>query len=201
MRYKDENGVRKKIFLIHKPANKAGVRFLTVENKERTDDIWAYTPELRQVRRMDKSEKHKGMLGTQDYVWTLEDTEIQYVEDYNIKLLREEKIDNLDCYVLELTKKDKSNTQYSKIHFWVVKEKFIEKRREFYNKEGKMFKTQEFIGYMDIPGGATHRIMKTHNLESGYITSYKIQNAAYGERAKVDPEMFTLKFLETGRIR
>ncbi len=33
LRYKDENGIRKKIFMIQKPANKRGVRALTIENK------------------------------------------------------------------------------------------------------------------------------------------------------------------------
>jgi len=201
MRYKDSDGIRKKIFMIQRPANKAGTRFLTVENSERKDDIWAYTPELRQVRRMPKSENYKGMLGTHDHVWTLEDTEIQYVDDYNIEILREETIDDIDCYLLELVKKDQSNTQYSKIHFWVVKDTFVEKRREFYNKDGKKFKVQEFMGYMQIPGGWTHRIMKVTNLDTEYITSYRIQNAAYGKSAKVRPEFFTLRFVETGRVR
>lgn len=202
-RYKDEGGIRKKAVVLHKPANARGTRFLTVENKGRKDDVWVYLPELRQVRRMESADKSKGFLGSPDGTYTYEDLELESVEDFNIKLIGEETIsvDNVDCYILELVKKDQSDTQYGKINLWIVKDKFIQKKREFYDKSGRKFKEQDYTGLMEIPGGWMFKIMKIKNLDTGWATAFKVINSAQGEAAKVEKGVFTTNYLETGVIR
>ncbi len=202
-RYKDKGGIRKKAVVLHKPANARGTRFLTIENKDRKDDVWVYTPELRQVRRMETADKSKGFLGSPDGTYTYEDLELEAVEDFNIKLLRQEtvSVDNVECYLLELVKKDQSDTQYGKIHLWIVKDKYIQKKREFFDKDGKKFKVQEYTGLMKIPGGWAFKIMKIENLNTGWATAFKVINMAMGEAARIEKGIFTTNYLETGVIR
>ncbi len=202
-RYKDEKGIRKKAVVLHKPANARGTRFLTIENKDKKDDVWVYIPDLRQVRRMEPSDKDKGFLGSPDGTYTYEDLELEAVEDFDIKLLKEEvvSVDNTDCYVLELVKKDQEDTQYGKMHMWIVKDKFIVKRREYFDKSGKKFKEQEYLNLMEVPGGWQHKIMKITNLSTGWATAFKVMNVAIGDAVKVEKGVFTLNYLETGVIR
>jgi len=66
-----------------------------------------------------------------------------YVNDYQGTLLQEEKVNDEDCYVLDLTAVDKKVT-YDKIKYWVSKKRLVGVKAEFYTVSGKLFKTAEF---------------------------------------------------------
>lgn len=66
-----------------------------------------------------------------------------YISYYDHKILREDTIDGIGYYVLELTATNRLAT-YSRIVYWVSKKKFKGEKAEFYTASGKLFKRAEF---------------------------------------------------------
>ena len=61
------------------------------------------------------------------------------IEVYNSKIIGSEKINDVDCYVLELTAKEEGTTYYSR-KLWVDKSNWLPRRQELYAKSGKLLK-------------------------------------------------------------
>ncbi|MCP4265019.1 MAG: outer membrane lipoprotein-sorting protein [Candidatus Brocadiaceae bacterium] len=66
-----------------------------------------------------------------------------YVEDYKAVLLSEEKVNDEDCFVLDLTAVNNKVT-YDRIKYWVSKSRLVGVKAEFYTISGKLFKAAEF---------------------------------------------------------
>ena len=67
------------------------------------------------------------------------------------KLLREEKVNNEDCYVVESVSKDK-DYMYSKTITWILKDKWIGLKKEFYDEDEELLKILKVNKYEDIGG-------------------------------------------------
>jgi hypothetical protein len=82
------------------PADVRGTVSLTVENSEpgRDDDIWIYLPALKKVRRLVSSNKKDSFVGTD---FSYGDVIGYRVADWTHRILREEKVDGFDCWVME----------------------------------------------------------------------------------------------------
>lgn len=67
------------------------------------------------------------------------------------KLLREEKLNGEDCYVVESIPKDK-DYMYSKTITWIIKDKWIGLKKEFYDEDEELLKILKVNKYEDING-------------------------------------------------
>lgn len=126
--------------LFQSPPDVKGTKTLLVEHTGKDDDIWIYLPAMKKVRRLVSSNKKDSFVGTD---FSYGDVIGHKVEDWKHVLLKEEKIDGRDCYVVESTPKKPEvgeNTGYSKRVGWIDKESFVALKGESYDLGGKLYK-------------------------------------------------------------
>ncbi|MES2669012.1 MAG: outer membrane lipoprotein-sorting protein [Pseudomonadota bacterium] len=138
-----DNGVDSAVMTrFAQPADIKGTGFLQIENRAADDDIWVYLPALGKTRRLAANNKRDSFFGT-DFAYG--DILLPAVEQYRHKLLRQEKIDGSDCYVIESTPGDaktRADTGYSRRIIWVDTRSYVERKVEYYDPRGTLLKTQ-----------------------------------------------------------
>ncbi|MCF7929073.1 MAG: outer membrane lipoprotein-sorting protein [Spirochaetales bacterium] len=191
---KESQEGNKSIIVFHKPASVENTRFLTVENPGRDDDQWIYLPALGRVRRIAASEGDSSFMGTD---FTYDDMQSRDVEESTYTLLREERAQGRDCYVVESVPKESSDSQYSRQVAWVAKEIWVPVRVDFYDKQGELFKRMTVSRIERVQGFWTPINTTMKNLQTGHSTKLDIQRLEYNE--ELQDGLFTVNFLKTGR--
>jgi outer membrane lipoprotein-sorting protein len=99
------------------PSRAKGQAMLLLNN---ADDIWAYFPRTRRIRKLATHAKRQKMEGS-DFSYEDMGSGDEFIDEYKSKLLGEEKKEGYICYKLELIRRKKSDAGYSKLTVWVVK--------------------------------------------------------------------------------
>ncbi|TDT71757.1 outer membrane lipoprotein-sorting protein [Hypnocyclicus thermotrophus] len=201
--YDEANDLSRSIMVFKAPASVKNTRFLQVENKDRDDDKWIYLPALKRVRRISSSEGSSSFMGSD---FTYDDMETRDVEEDNHKLLREEKLGNYDCYVIESKAKNSEDSQYDKVISWVSKEHFIVVKAELYSKKTKKIEKILTVKQDLAQVNGIWTIFETimENVETGHKTKLYIKRSKSGSpyieyNKAINPARFTQKYLKTGR--
>lgn len=106
----------------------------------RGHDLWAFFPDVSKPLRLSLQERLIGEVANGDIA------RVNFSGDYGAELLRVDKIEGKDYYVLGLTAKTPDVT-YGKAVLWAAKETFWPLKAEFYAVSGRLLKTcsyQEF---------------------------------------------------------
>ena len=122
-----------------KGADKTLVKFLNADVKGQyllmlDDAMWIYMPNTRKPIRITPLQRLMGNASNGDVART------RYADDYSATLKREEVIDGVSCFMLELTAKREAAT-YQRIEYWISKENLRPKKAEIYLTSGKHYKT------------------------------------------------------------
>ena len=133
-----------------KGTDKTYVEFLSPREKGRHllmlgDDMWVYLPDTSRPVRITPLERLSGDASNGDVART------NYANDYTPVYLREEKVGEVNCHVLELTARRKGAT-YQRILYWLRVEDARPVRAEFYLTSGKHIKSATFDSYEQIGG-------------------------------------------------
>ena len=194
----DEQGNHRTVIVFQSPASIAGTRFLTRENAGRANDQWIFQPSLgNKARRLVASEGSSSFLGTDlsnDDIASLNRN--TGLDTHSI--LREEKLRDRDCYVIESIPKD-SGYQYSKMILWIDRETYVNYQVELYDRRGNKIKLLEILELKEIQDRLSPMVMQMTTLAAGTSTTIYTDILRYNDNI---PEMvFTTEFLETGRTR
>ena len=142
----------KDIVLVTYPTTAKGLAVLTwtYEETERDQDVWLWIPSLKKVRKVSASESDDAFMGSD---FTVEEVSTRSFEDeiyaligekkfpgYKFEHTGEMKFKGAPCFVIEATPK-KPHWYYSKRVVWVDKETGGNILDEYYDKNGKLFKT------------------------------------------------------------
>ena len=133
-----------------KGTDKTYVEFMSPREKGRHllmlgDDMWVYLPDTSRPVRITPLERLSGDASNGDVART------NYAVDYTPVYLRDEKIGDVNCHLLELTAKRKGAT-YQRILYWLRVEDARPVRAEFYLTSGKHIKSASFDDYTQIGG-------------------------------------------------
>jgi outer membrane lipoprotein-sorting protein len=66
-----------------------------------------------------------------------------YVNQYTHEIVGEESIQNLNCYIIELTPKADAAVVWGKVKAWISKDDFYQLKLEFYDEDNYMVNYQE----------------------------------------------------------
>lgn len=121
-----------------KPENERG-RVLLM--KER--NLWAFFPSVSKPLRLSMQERLIGEVSNGDIA------RANFSGDYDAKLLRVEKEDGKEYYMLELDAKSPEVT-YGKVYLWVQKGNFWPSKAEFYAISGKLLKICSYEEYATL---------------------------------------------------
>jgi len=166
----------KSLTIFDSPKDIKGTAFLNYTHKEGADDQWLYLPALKRVKRISSRNKSGSFMGSE---FSYEDIASQEIEKYTYKLLREEKYEEMDCFVIDRVPVDKKNSGYSRQVTWVDKLEYRTWKVEYYDRKNEHLKTLTMSNYQQYEN-KFWRALEMHmvNLQTGkstllHYTDYK----------------------------
>ncbi|NNC96082.1 MAG: outer membrane lipoprotein-sorting protein [Chitinophagales bacterium] len=117
------------------PVKDKGTIFL-----KRKKEVWNWLPTIGRSIKLPPSMMMQSWMGTD---MTNDDIvrEASVIEDYDHTLVGEEKIENRECYKIEMIPKEDAVVVWSKVIVYIDKTDFIQMRSEMYDEEGFLVNT------------------------------------------------------------
>lgn len=79
--------------------------------------------------------------------FSYEDLGSREIEKYTYKYMGEENLNNMQCFVIELSPNDKKNSGYSRIISWLDRKEYRTWKEEYYDKKNRLLKTLTLTDY------------------------------------------------------
>jgi len=131
----------KQILWFLSPADDKGIAYLKIEHKNKDDEIRLWLPAFKKIRRISAKKKADSFMGSD---LSYEDMTSRQIEDYNFTIIKEDNINNQDCYLMKSEPKKGIKSEYSKHLTWVTKDKYLPVKEESYDNENKLLKAKSF---------------------------------------------------------
>ena len=179
------------------PADIKGTAFLQVEHNEGDDDLWIYLPALKKSRRLVASNKKDSFVGSD---FSYGDVSLPKAARYRHTLARTERMDDVDCHVIESIPGDdtvKANSGYSKKITWVRSDNFVETKVEYYDLAGRLLKTQRVTNpqVVDAKAGRWFPLSREMtNHQTGHKTTLNVLKLE--TNVPTPDELFTTRYIE-----
>ncbi|GET33524.1 outer membrane lipoprotein-sorting protein [Prolixibacter bellariivorans] len=123
-------GTEYSLIYVLAPAKEKGQVFL-----KRGKEIWNWVPSIERMIKIPPSMMMQSWMGSD---LTNDDLvkESSIVEDYNHKIIGEEKINGYNCYKIEMIPKEDAAVVWGKIITWISKEHYYTLKNEYYDEDG-----------------------------------------------------------------
>ena len=175
----------KSISIILEPAREQGIGMLTYsyDDSARDTESWLYLSALGKVKRMasgsGEDQEPVSLFGSE---FTTEDMESGKTDEYEYTIKQEGKYAGRDVWVIEAKPKPVRlrKTDYSRILFWIDKEKDLALKIQTYDKQNKLFKRIMFKKFEFINKLWIAREMTVFNLRIKRLSKMKTQKIAMG---------------------
>ncbi len=182
------------MIVFHRPSSIKDTRFLSIGHSDKVPEQWMYIPALKRTKRITTSDADQSFLGTD---FTYADMGANEIDKANYSLLREEKLDNEQCWVIETKSLESSGSDYSRTISWISKYMLLPVYVEMYDRQNKLIKKLTTDNIEKIQGYWTPRVTKMENIQTGHSTVLKMDKIVYDEN--LPDGIFTSGFLQTGR--
>ena len=127
----------KSLTVFHTPRDVRGTALLTFSHGVDPDDQWLYLPALRRVKRIASNNKSGPFMGSE---FAYEDFSSQEVEKYKYKYIKDDKVEGVDCFLIERYPVDK-DSGYTKQQVWLDKDEYRARKIDYYDRKGQLLKT------------------------------------------------------------
>lgn len=200
--YTMKEGTTDKTVLVFKtPRDVAGISYLSYDYPDKADgstvdsDSWIYLPAMKKVRRVSGSSKDDDFQGTD---FTYDDLGNRSLSKDNFAILGSEKVNGVDCWILEAKAKD-SKAKVSRRVSWIDKKTYVTYKGEYYDKQNRLQKTLICENIKQIKGYWTTQKMTMTNVQTNHKTIYEIKDLKYDEA--VNKSFFTVSSLERELVK
>ncbi len=170
------------------PAREAGNRTLKLGN-----EIWMYLRATETTIRIPPSMMLQSWDGS-DYTYDDMVRGETLAEDYEITITGAEKIDNVDCWKLQLIPKPNAPVVWGKIIYWVRKDDSLPSQMEYFDEKGKLVRTMVMSDFKVMGGRNVPAVWTMFNFDKTHSTEIKMDEASFD--AKIPNSIFSLKELE-----
>ncbi len=185
--------VEKKVMFFLSPQDVRGTSFMNWSYQDGRDDSqWIYLPALRKVKRISAENKSDYFMGSD---FTYDDMGDRKLEEDKHRLLRTEEIDGDTFYVVESIPINKEYI-YSKTISWVIKDKWVGLKKEFYDQKGNLLKELMVNEYQEIDGILTIIESEMENLQNGHKTQIILSDIEYN--TGINDNKFTERNMKLG---
>ena len=172
-----KDGGRQNYYIFfHEPADVSKMVFMVWKQAEGDDDRWLYLPAIDLVKRIATSDKRSSFAGG---VFTYEDVSGRRTADDVHELMKEEKIEGKDAYVIKNTPKDADVVEFSYYVSWIDKKTFLPIKGEYFDRKGKLYRTIDVEETKVIDGYPTAVKGTARNLETGLMTTIEFVDIRY----------------------
>ena len=171
---KDFGDMEKKIMFFKSPADVRNTSFMnwSYDDETRDDDQWIYLPALKKVKRISSDSKSDYFMGSD---FTYDDLGDRHPSKDVHTLIGEEVVDGEDCYIVESVPKDE-DYMYSRTVTWIIKDKWIGLKKDFYDEDGDLLKTLHVKKYDNISGYWIILSTEMHNVQKDHRTQMQLSN-------------------------
>ncbi|WP_430810296.1 MULTISPECIES: outer membrane lipoprotein-sorting protein [unclassified Carboxylicivirga] len=129
-------GTKLALTLVTSPAQEKGQTFL-----KRDREMWNWNPRISRMIKLPPSMMSQGWMGS-DYTNDDALKKSSIVDDYHHTLLGEEKIDELDCYHIQLIPTEEAAVVWGKVIMWITKDEYLQMKVEYYDEDAFLVKTE-----------------------------------------------------------
>jgi outer membrane lipoprotein-sorting protein len=159
------------------------------------DDIWMFYPRTQRVRKLASHAKKQKMQGS-DFSYEDMGSGDAFIKEFSSKRLKNEKMEGHDCYTLELIRKPDSDTSYSRLILWVLKENFYPLVIDYYDEDDTTFLLKRLIqsDIRVIDNIPTAMKVVMYNKQDNTKTEMELLEVKYN--VKLDDSMFTERGLK-----
>lgn len=123
------------LILITAPARDKGTAYL-----KRGNEIWNYVPSIDRTIKMPPSMMSQSWMGS-DFSNDDLVRESSTIDDYTHRIVREEKYEGYDCWVLELIPKPESSIVFGKVLIWVAQGSYLQLKIQNFDEDGELVST------------------------------------------------------------
>lgn len=139
-------GTEYSMVLITAPAKEKGQVFLKHQS-----EMWNWIPSISRMIKLPPSMMSQGWMGS-DYTNDDMVNEGTIVNEFTHKILREEKFDGTDCYVIESVPNKNSDVIWGKKITWISKDRFLPLKTESYDEDMYLVKTETASEIKEMSG-------------------------------------------------
>lgn len=182
------------------PADVKGMATLLIEHSDADDDIWVYLPSMNKVRRLSANNKRDGFLGTD---LSHGDVIGHKVKEWKHRLVREESLDGVPCYVIEsipASPEIKESSGYSKRLSWIRKDNFVAAQTDYWDEAGELLKSVSVsdIHLVDKERGKWQPMrIEAVNKQTGHSSIIKLDSFVVNPH--LSESLFTPRELDRGK--
>ena len=155
-----------------KPADVRKMSYMVWKHVGKDDDRWLYLPGLDLVRRVAASDKRTSFVGSH---FLYEDVSGRGLEEDTHVLERTEE----KHYVVRNTPKDDASVEFSHYTVWIDRANDLPVKAEYYDKQGKLYRTVEALEVKEIQGHPTVTRSKVTDVAKGGSTVSEFSNIEY----------------------
>ena len=186
------------ISIILEPAREKGIGMLTYsyDDPEKDTESWLYLSALGKVKRMasgsGEDQEPVSLFGSE---FTTEDMETGKTDEYDYKILHEGAYQDTKVWVIEARPKPVRlrKTHYSRLLFWIDKEKYIALKIQSYDRYDKSYKRIMFQDIVKLAGHWLARDMTIYNMKINRLSRMKTEKIALN--VPVNDEFLTQRSL------
>jgi len=150
---------------------------------------------LKKIRRIAGESKNEYFMGTD---FTYDDMGDRNLDEDTHKLLGQEKVDGVDCYKVESVPVSKED-QYAKKITWIIPDKWVFRKVEFYDKNGNLQKVLTASDIREVDGIWTPHVLFMDNLSKTHQTKIEIEEVKYNR--EMSDQIFTETTLQRGKVQ
>lgn len=191
-----DKGDQKYFIYFYEPGDVRRTAFLVWKYPDTDDERWMYIPAVDLVKKIAAKDKRSSFIGSD---FTYEDISGRDVASDTHKLLKTEKINDRDCYVVESLPKEK--VEYTKRISWVDKKTFLPVREEFYDLQNELHRvfSGEDIKEIKIGEAGKSAVFPTilkrtmENVKKKHKTVVYFSEVEYN--AGIEEDIYTERFL------
>jgi hypothetical protein len=179
-----------KVLVVFKsPPDLKNVGFLIHAHTFANRDLWAYFPEYKRVRRIATTSQDDSFFGS-DFSYD-DFGGPPDLNDYSFRIVRDEILDNRQCFVVEVT--PKIRRKYSRYIAWVAKDLWVHLKIEYY-QDKDVYRSGEFTDIRMIDGIPTPFSLNMENRKTGHRTELTVESIHY--HTNFGDELFSQQSLE-----
>lgn len=140
------NGLDYSMTYITAPAKDKGQVFM-----KRETEMWNWMPSIGRMIKIPASMMSQGWMGS-DY--TNDDIlkESSIVRDYVHSIEKEEVVEAMNCYKIQMIPKEEAAVIWAKVYKWITKDEFIQIKSEYYDEDDDLVKSDFGYDFKDMDG-------------------------------------------------
>ena len=144
------------------------------------DDIWIFFPRTQRVRKLATHAKKQKMQGS-DFSYEDLGSGDSFIKDFRSQRQKDEKMEDYDCFKLELARNKGSDVSYSRLIMWVIKESFVPIAIDYYDEKDPDLLLKRLVQseIKIIDGIPTPLKIVMHNKQDNTRTSMELIKVQY----------------------